>query len=373
MPSNTAAWLAGQHAALEVKPAPYIAPRPNEIVVRNAAVAINPIDWVIQQAGTLLFPWIKYPFVLGSDLAGEVIEVGQAVTRFQVGDRVLAHAVAMDKRRNRAAEGAFQLYTVVLAHMAAPLPNTLPYESAAVLPLGLSTAACGLFQKDHLALEYPSLSSAPTGKTLLVWGGSTSVGSNAIQLAVAAGYEVVTTASPANFAYVQKLGASQVFDYHSKTVVPDIIQALRGKALAGALAIGPTSGAACLDIIHACDGNKFVSLATYPLSFETLPNGPAMRLQMLRQAPKLAAFGVSMLKSRLRHIGSNFIFGTTLMDNEVSRIIYEDFLPSALAAGRYQAAPPPQVVGTGLECLQAGLDRQRGGVSAQKIVVSLEG
>jgi NADPH:quinone reductase-like Zn-dependent oxidoreductase len=43
----------------------------------------------------------------------------------------------------------------------------------------------------------------PTGKTLLVWGGSTSVGSNAIQLGVAAGYEVVTTASPKNFDYVR--------------------------------------------------------------------------------------------------------------------------------------------------------------------------
>jgi NADPH:quinone reductase-like Zn-dependent oxidoreductase len=72
----------------------------------------------------------------------------------------------------------------------------------------MSTAACGLFQEDHLALQRSSALPKPTSKTLLVWGGSTSVGSNAIQLAVAAGYEVFTTASPKNFDYVKKLGAA---------------------------------------------------------------------------------------------------------------------------------------------------------------------
>lgn len=100
--------------------------------------------------------------------------------------------------------------------MASLIPSTLFYESAAIIPLGLATAACGLFQKDHLAREYLSISSKPTGKALLVWGGSTSVDSNAIQLAVAGSYEVLTTASPKNFDYVKKLGASQVFDYNSK-------------------------------------------------------------------------------------------------------------------------------------------------------------
>ncbi len=89
--------------------------------------------------------------------------------------------------------------------MAAPIPHTMSYEAAAVLPLALST---GLFQTDQLALQYPSATPKPTGQTVLVWGGSTSVGSNAIQLAVAAGYEVITTSSPRNFDYVTKLGGN---------------------------------------------------------------------------------------------------------------------------------------------------------------------
>jgi len=105
----------------------------------------------------------------------------------------------------------------------------MSYEDAAVLPLALSTAACGLFQKDHLALNPPSSTPKLTGQTLLIWGRSTRVGSNAIQLAVAAGYELISMPSPRNFDYVKGLGASQVFGYNSPTAVKDIVSALTGK------------------------------------------------------------------------------------------------------------------------------------------------
>ncbi len=371
MPSNTAAWLGAKQAQLEVKPAPYTPPRDSEIVVKNHAVAVNPIDWILQAVGSLIFPWIKYPFILGSDLAGEIVEVGNAVTRFQVGDRVLGHAVGSAKTRNSAAEGAFQEYTVVLAHMAAPIPDAMPYENAAVLPLALSTAACGLFQKDHLALQSPSLAPKPTGKTLLVWGGSTSVGSNAIQLAVAAGYEVFTTSSPRNFDYVKRLGASQVFDYNSKTVVADIIAALTGKTMAGALAIGTGSAEFCVDIVHACNGTKFVSTASTPVSFDTLSPHPGMGAVLPLLLRVVSSSASLQVKCRARNIRTKFIVGDALIDNEVSRVIYEDFLPGALAEDRYVAAPEPYLIGMGLDCVQAGLDIQKKGVSAKKVVVSL--
>ncbi len=372
MPTNTAAWLMAKQTKLEVKPAPYTNPREGEIVIKNHAVAINPIDWVIQVAGTIAFSWIKYPFILGADLSGEVVEVGKGVTHLKVGDHVLGHAVGTDKKRNSSAEGAFQEYTVVLAHMAAPIPSTMPYENAAVLPLALSTAACGLFQKDHLALQYPSTAPKPTGKTLLIWGGSTSVGSNAIQLAVAASYEVITTASPRNFDYVKNLGASQVFDYNKKAVIEDIIEAFKGKTIAGALAIGTGSAEACSDVVHACNGNKFVSIASQSVSFENLPLRSSMSWQLLILILQLVSSNISLqVKFWMRHIRTKFIFGSTLMDNEVSKVIYEDFLPQALAGGYYIAAPEPVVIGKGLDYVQAGLDAQKKGVSAKKVVISL--
>jgi NADPH:quinone reductase-like Zn-dependent oxidoreductase len=289
-----------------------------------------------------------------------------------VGDRVLAHAVGTDKKRNSATEGAFQEYTVVMENMAAPIPDSLSYENATVLPLALSTAACGLFQKDQLGLQYPCAIPTPTGETLLIWGGSTSVGSNAIQLAVAAGYEVITTASPRNFDYVKKLGASQVFDHNSTTVVDDLAKALQGKTIAGALAIGTGSAAACSDIVHAATGTKFVSIASPPVSFDKLTPRRGISLQIPLLVLRLLSSTVSMqLKARTRRIRSKMIFGSSLLDNEVSTVIYQDFLPQALADGRYAALPEPLVIGTGLDQIQAGLDAQKRGVSAQKIVITV--
>lgn len=372
MPSNTAAWLPAKGARFQIASAPYPSPRENEIVVRNRAVAVNPIDWVIQIAGDFVFSWIALPFVLGSDLAGDVVEVGAGVSRFKPGDRVLAHAVGTDRTRNSAAEGSFQAYTVVLATMAAPIPDAMPYERAAVLPLGLSTAACGLFETDQLALAAPSVPRKPNGKTLLVWGGSTSVGSNAIQLAVAAGCDVVATASRKNFDYVKNLGASKVFDYNDASVIADVVDALKGKTIAGAFAVGPGSAEACVDVVGACKGNKFVAMATYPVSFEHPPDGRPARFRRLTTIRRFVWFSLTMrLKCRMRGVRTKFIFGSSLINNEVGTMIYVDFLPKALAEGRYRAAPDPSVAGNGLEAIQAALDVQRKGVSAAKVVVTL--
>ncbi|WP_319420511.1 alcohol dehydrogenase catalytic domain-containing protein [Pleurocapsa sp. FMAR1] len=85
--SNTAAWQPKPGSPLEVKPAPYTSPSENEIVIKNAAVAVNPIDWKLQDEA--LFDWLQYPLILGDDVAGEVVEVGSGVSRFKPGDRVL--------------------------------------------------------------------------------------------------------------------------------------------------------------------------------------------------------------------------------------------------------------------------------------------
>jgi NADPH:quinone reductase-like Zn-dependent oxidoreductase len=372
MPPNTAYWLTAKHARFEIGPAPYPAPAADEIVIRNHAVAINPVDRLTQIIGGFIYPWLTYPAVLGSDVAGEVMDVGAGVTRFKPGDRVLGHAVGAHKSRNNPAEGGFQNYTVLLDYMATPIPGAMPYENAAVLPLGISTAACGLFQKDQLALAHPSAHAQRTGKTLLVWGGSTSVGSNAIQLAVAAGYEVIATASPKNFAYVKQLGARLAFDYDSPSAVKDIIEAFRGRTSAGAFAIGQGSTRACLDILRECEGDKFVAVATPPASFESIPVGSGRFARLLPAMARLiGANAVLMLKSRLWGIGTKFIFGTSLVDNDVGRMIYAEFLPGALADGRYVAAPDPLVVGHGLDQIPAALVAQKKGVSARKLVVSL--
>ncbi len=373
MPANAAAWFVSARAKLKVDTAPYTPPGEGEIVIRNRAVAINPVDWAIATLpfiGPRVLPWLKTPAVLGEDLAGDVAEVGPGVTRFKVADRVVAFAAGGNENRNRPSEGAFQTYVVVLAHMASPIPDTLSYEAACVLPLGLSTAACGLFQKDFLALQHPSADARSTGKTLLIWGGATSVGCNAIQLAVNAGYEVFTTASPRNADYLKSLGAGRVFDYHRKTVVNEIVEALEGKTIAGAFAITTGSTSLCLDIVHRAKGDKFVAVAAGPIPLADV--GAGAMLQVLPLLPKMLLSGLSdALKARTRGIGTKFIWGGSLVDNEVGPAVFVHFLPGALADSRFVAAPPAVVVGSGLDAIEAGFEAQRRGVSAKKVVVSL--
>lgn len=211
------------------------AQNPDRIELRSRAVAINPMDRYIQKLDSVLSAWLDYPAVPGIDLAGEAVAVGADVARFKPRDRVVAHATGTGKVRNRASEGAFLVYTVVLAHMPAAIPDTFTQEVAAFLPLRLSTTACGMFGADPLALTLPYPQPEAKAQTVLVQGGSTTVGSKTIQLAVAAGYRVITTAAPRYFCYVSGLGARGVAEMR---------KALAGHVMAGALAIGDGSALA---------------------------------------------------------------------------------------------------------------------------------
>ncbi|TFD86995.1 zinc-binding alcohol dehydrogenase family protein [Cryobacterium lactosi] len=372
-PTNLAARIHRKHGQLVVESAPYTHPGPGQIVVRNHAVAINPLDWIIQVEGNLLYGWLKYLTVLGTDVAGEVVELGEGVTRFSVGDRVFGLAVGTDRDTNTGSEGAFQQYTIVGERVTSRIPDSMSFEEASVLPMAVSTAAAGLFQEDYLGLQLPTAEARPTGKTVLVWGGSTSVGSNAIQLAVAAGYEVITTASPKNFDYVKSLGASQVFDYNSPTVIPDIVTALADRTVAGAVSFGTTGAPACVKIMAKTRGKKFVSIATPPVDFASLADPERGRLQRARVTIRLIAANIALQVSARPHgVGLKYIFGTDIKNNKVSTAIFRDFLPAALAEGRYTATPKPTIVGHAVSDFQHAMDLQRAGVSATKLVVLLD-
>jgi NADPH:quinone reductase-like Zn-dependent oxidoreductase len=85
-PKNQAAWLEKAGTPLKVGDAPLPTAGAGEIVVRNAAVAINPLDCHMQDVGVFVQ---QFPAVIGCDVAGEVYEVGSGVDRFKNGDRVI--------------------------------------------------------------------------------------------------------------------------------------------------------------------------------------------------------------------------------------------------------------------------------------------
>ncbi|EHK22920.1 uncharacterized protein TRIVIDRAFT_28956 [Trichoderma virens Gv29-8] len=342
MAYNEAAWItAPGEYPLAVKEAPKPSAKPGEIVIKNVAVSINPVDWKIQSHGRYLS---QYPFILGTDAAGFVEEVGAGVTRFKKGDRVIAHCHSLMTRDP--ANSAFQSYPVAIDSLVSPIPDTMSFEQAVVLPLAISTACAGLYPKDHLNLPLPSATKhEKNGKTVLIWGGASSVGATAIQLAAASGVTVITTASPANHSLVKSLGAAAVFDYKSATVVEDIAKALKETDFVGVYdAIGEESSFdavfAILDLLNM----KVPVASVLPSNKSTEQFAPAY----------VVAF--SIIQEPNLHIGE---------------WIWTSFIPESLANGSFKAKPDPSVTGHGLEDIQKALNVQRKGVSAKKIVVTL--
>lgn len=346
--SNKAAWITeAKGKPFKVDDAPVPQPGPNDVVIRNHAVAINPIDFGIQETGIIV---TEYPYILGSDAAGEVTHVGSDVKNFKPGDRVIMYTNGIDpQQKPNVSNNSFQLYCSTQESLVAKLPEHISFAQGSVLPLALSTAACGLYQEDGLKLEYPQLSPKSTGKILLVWGGSTSVGSCAIQLAKASGLEVAATASKKNTEYVKSLGATHVFDYTSPNVVEEVVTAIKGtgKESAGLFSanLDPETITKCAKIADQLGGNKFVSSVVPPGM--PLPEG---------------------LPSDVK-IGT--IFGSTLAHNDVAPAVWSKWVGGALANGTLQCKPDPEVFGKGLESIQAACAKLQGGVSAKKIVVDL--
>lgn len=68
---------------------------------------------------------------------------------------------------------------------------------------------------------------------------------------------------------------------------------------------------------------------------------------------------------------AKFVFASDIKDNGIGKAIFEDYLPRALAEGKFVAAPDPHVVGKGLEYVQMGIDMMGKGMSASKVVISL--
>jgi NADPH:quinone reductase-like Zn-dependent oxidoreductase len=354
---NYAAWIPSHGAELEVADAPFPTDiADDEVIIKNKAVAVNPVDWKIQSAPQPIFN-IEYPYILGSDVAGEVVGVGEAARHlFKKGDRVIGHALGLSS--GGSASGGFQLYPTLKAATVARIPDGIPFEQAVVLPLSVSTAAAGLYLEDTLGLRIPTPPSRRTTgageesqqkqkETLLLWGGSSSVGSSVVQLAVASGYDVIATASPSNYDYVKSLGASLVLDYHNPDIVAILTGLLKasGTRLAGAYdAIGSDATVrASAAVVGLLGGGKVASVGLAPED----AGGDAVEVVRV-SAPSLVSGAP-----------------------EVARAVWGKYVPAALEAGTLVPRPRELVVGRGLYFVQRGLDTNKAGVSAAKVVITL--
>lgn len=173
-----------------------------QVRVKVGASAINPIDLYVR-AGTVAMP-LNAPQIPGSDLAGEVVELGPGVTRYKIQDRVWCTNQGLVGRQGTACE----LATVHEDWLHRTPIGVSDREMAALALTGI-TAHLGLFHRGRLK----------AGENVYVSGGSGGVGSMVIQMAKAAGARVATTAGNAEkMGICQALGADLVLNYNSDDV-----------------------------------------------------------------------------------------------------------------------------------------------------------
>lgn len=207
---------AGGPDALQLQdvPAPEIT-SPTQIKVRLKAAGINPVDTKIRSNG--LFYGNEPPAILGCDGAGEVIEIGDAVRRFQVGDSVWFCHGGLGREQGNYAE-----ITVIEESEAEFKPADADWAEAAAGPLVLITAWEALFDRGHLQ----------EGQTVLIHAGGGGVGHVAIQLAKQAGAQVITTVGGDEKAeFVRSLGADRVINYRTEDLVERVNTFTEGRGV----------------------------------------------------------------------------------------------------------------------------------------------
>ncbi|KAL1795379.1 hypothetical protein ACET3X_007195 [Alternaria dauci] len=201
----------GSTAAVVDVPLPRL--RPDSVIVRTVAVALNPVDWK-----HVRFVPKTEGCTAGSDFAGIVRKVGAKVTTLRPGDRVAGWTHGGNI--SNCEDGSFAEYVVANEGIMLKIPDGVSFAEAATLGVGLSTVCQGLYQS--LSVPLPN-EPGYERLTLLVYGGSTATGTLAIQFAKMSGLDVITTSSPHNYGMLESLGADAVFDYS----LPDVGDRIR--------------------------------------------------------------------------------------------------------------------------------------------------
>ncbi|KAH0425407.1 hypothetical protein CcaCcLH18_10955 [Colletotrichum camelliae] len=204
--------------SLVKKSIPIPRPASNQALVKISHIAQNPTD--VQSFDGNAF---GDGAVLGCDFVGTVDETGDQVNKLNKGD-IIAGLIWGGEIKGI---GGYSEYTVADNNVSFRVPKNITPEEAVTLPLASMTSWLALFSKDCLAISREGGKDA----SVLIWGGSSSVGLYAIQIAALHGFKVITTCSARHFELVKSLGAQHAFDYHDDNVVDSIKQAAPGPGL----------------------------------------------------------------------------------------------------------------------------------------------
>ncbi|KAF8643159.1 hypothetical protein AX16_009202 [Volvariella volvacea WC 439] len=315
-------------------------PAAGELLVKVRSTALNPVDWKIQKWGWFVN---EYPAVLGTDVAGDVVKVGEGVTKFKVGDKVFFQGSFINRY------ATFQQYVLADQAVTAKIPENATYDDVSTLMVAFNAAYLSFYHDLGLTAPTPTHGGAGkySGIPFVIIGGASSVGQYAIQLAKLSGFSpIITYASTKHEALLKSLGATHIID---RTVVPIFSFPSAVRAITGSNPIPWV-----FDAISGAD--------TQQAGYDTVDDGGKLGVVLPKVLTEKGESG-----KRVYHV-----LGTR--NNPPSRHLVEDvylFLEEWIRNG---ALKPNQyeVVPGGLEGIESGLNRlEAGQVSGVKLVVRL--
>ena len=200
----------GDPEVLKLDSMPVPEPKPGEVLIRVAAAGVNRPD-VMQRKG-LYPPPPGATDVPGLEISGTVVSVGENVTEPAVGAEVCALVVC----------GGYAEYCLAAASLCLPIPKSLSLDDAAGLPETFFTVWTNVFERGQLK----------SGDSILVHGGSSGIGTTAIQLCKAFGAKVYTTAgTPEKCKFCEQLGADAAINYRKQDFSEEIKKLTDGKGV----------------------------------------------------------------------------------------------------------------------------------------------
>ncbi|KAH7077442.1 chaperonin 10-like protein [Paraphoma chrysanthemicola] len=353
----------GQISLHQDEPLPHVAP--DMALVRTVAVAINPVD------AKMLDYSPAVGAIHGYDFAGVIVALGSGAPRhLSIGDRVAGAVHGNNSLEPRV--GAFAQYVGATAELLLRIPDTMTFEEASTIGIGLATAGLALFRELEVPASLEDLihragpdtdtdvTPAPNAAWVLVSGGSTATGTRAIQLLKLAGLRPIATCSPSNFALALEFGAEKAFDYRSPDCAKEI-RAYTRNGLAYALDCVSESGSAqlCYGAIGRA-GGRYCGLE--PVSRAVAAGRPSVRASWLMV---LTMFG------RRVALDGEYAREASPADRALSANIFAA-TQKLLDAGRIKSHPVKVLDGAWTGVIQ-GVDMIRtGAVSGQKLVVRVD-
>ncbi len=271
---------------------PVPTPAAGEILVKVAAAGVNRPD-VMQRQG-LYPPPQGATEIPGLEIAGEVVARGAGATRWTIGDKVMALVVG----------GGYAEYCLAHESHALPVPGAISLIEAAAIPETVFTVWYNVFERGRLA----------SGETLLVHGGTSGIGTTAIQLAKAFGARVITTAGSAEKCEAcRKLGADLAVNYKSEDFVALTKQATGGHGA---------------DVVLDMVGGDYINRNYEAAAVE----GRIVQIAFMGSSRANVDFLRIMLK-RLTHTGSTLRARAVADKAAIARAVEDKVLP-LIGAGR---------------------------------------